>query len=178
MKIRIFAIALAALALRAGAASAQIQSTQAVLNLSLNQHPGITLAILSGNDQSFSPGLADNAISTLPNPVRYNLSADMGAAGSYTIRLFAEPAAGGVLTSGEGATIPNSKVEVTLNPSSASSPWLPLASRVMLGQAVTFFTETGGISTGGVVHVRVNLTNSTVALGTYSGYLLLSAQVQ
>ena len=174
-------LVLAAAALGAGAAEAQVGLTSNVAQVSINATKNSTLsvAVTSGATQTLAT-LTDNAANNFPTPVAVTTTWDLNAGTSVSLVGWFGTAANALVSGGN--SIPSSWVKASLNggvynpfnqtPSAASGrraeppDLLPVRRRP---------SPATGTTTSGL---QIDLTGQALVPGTYAGTLNLQAVVQ
>ena len=178
--LRTFSV-LAATALAAGVAEAQVGLTSNTAQVSINatKNSTLTVAITSGATQNLA-ALTDNAVNNFPTPVAVTTTWDLNAGTNiHLMGWFATPAS--ALVSG-GNTIASSLVKASLNSGAYNAFTQNAVGGVgSAGGSLNIFTQSAAALAGSRndnIGLQIDLTGQTLVPGTYSGTLNLQAVVQ
>jgi hypothetical protein len=174
-------LVLAAAALGAGAAEAQVGLTSNIAQVSINATKNSTLsvAVTGGATQTLAT-LTDNAANNFPTPVAVTTTWDLNAGTSVRLIGWFGTAAN-ALVSGANS-IPSSWVKAALNGGAYNAFTQNAVGGVgSAGGSLQIFSETAGLpanSRNDNIGLQIDLTGQTLVPGTYSGTLNLQAVVQ
>jgi hypothetical protein len=176
-------LVLAAAALGAGAAEAQVGLTSNIAQVSINatKNSLLSVAVTSGATQSLAT-LTDNATNNFATPVAITTTWDLDAGASVSLIGWFGSAANALVSGGN--SIPSSWVKASLNGSATYNAFNQnaVAGVGSAGGSLAIFSQATNPPLAGSrndnLGLQIDLTGQALVPGTYSGTLNLQAVVQ